>query len=142
MKSALICLICKSTLKRPVFLPCWCRMCDDHVKDLYTQSNKDSIECQLCFKVSKVPERGHDINKLANSLISRRSGDVFKAEKEFLTNLDKSVKRFEELRNSHTDEYSKYEVLIYDHFASLKCDIDLSREQLKIKINDTDSLSE
>jgi len=79
---------------------------------------------------------------LANSLISRRSGDVIKAEKEFQTNLDKSVKRFEELRNSHTDEYAKYEVLIFNHFASLKCDIDLSREQLKLKINDTDSLSE
>ena len=33
-------------------------------------------------------------------------------------------------------------MLIYDHFASLKRDIDLSREQLKLKINDTDSLSE
>ncbi len=33
-------------------------------------------------------------------------------------------------------------MLIYDHFASLKCDIDLSREQLKLKINDTDSRSE
>ncbi len=33
-------------------------------------------------------------------------------------------------------------MLIYDHFASLKRDIDLSREQLKLKINDTDSRSE
>ena len=33
-------------------------------------------------------------------------------------------------------------MLIFDHFASLKRDVDLSREQLKLKINDTDSLSE
>ncbi len=52
------------------------------------------------------------------------------------------MKRFEELRNSHTDEYAKYEVLIFDHFASLKRDIDLNREQLKLDIDDTDSLSE
>ena len=146
MKSALICLICKSILKSPVFLPCWCTMCYDHVKDLYTQSNKDNIECQLCFKVSKVPECGLAgmlaPNMLATSCICRRSGDVFEAEKEFLANLDKSVKRFEVLRNSHTAEYAKYEVLIYDHFASLKRDIDLSREQIKLDINDTDSCSE
>jgi hypothetical protein len=105
MKSALICLICKSTIKRPMFLPCLCTMCDDHVKDLYTQSNKDNIECKLCFKVSKVPKSGLAINILANSLISKHLGDVFKSEKEFLTNLDKSVKRLEELHKSHTDEY-------------------------------------
>ena len=137
-QSALICKICKSTLKKPVFLPCMCTICDEHVKDLFTQSNKNHIECQLCFKVSQVPESGLESNILASSLISKY-GDKFTHEKKFLTSLDKSMKALEIMRIRHTKKYAELELAIFEHFAALKRDIDLRREQLKLNINEMDS---
>ena len=90
-QSALICLICESTLKRPMFLPCLCNVCKKHVKDLYIESNRISIRCQLCCKVSKANELKSNV--LAGSFIRKYKDKL--AQEEFLTSLENSMTKLE-----------------------------------------------
>ena len=133
--SELICLICKSTLKQPVFLPCHCTVCGVHIQNLYTHNDKEHIECKVCFKVSKVPKNGFAANKLAESVLNKR-GNKLENEKEFQINLKKYGAKLELLHSQHFGKYAEQEMAIFDHFAALKRDIDLRRETFKLKIDE------
>ena len=133
-RSDLLCMICDKILNKPVTLPCSCTMCQIHVNEFCKKHKKISIACQSCTKEIYIPEQGFEINKIIKNLIEK-DVHLSKKEKEIKKSTTKALNELERLFAEFKCKESEFELTNFEHFATIKRNIDLRRESLKLKID-------
>ena len=83
IKDIVTCKLCKTFFRDPVYLPCHCVVCKDHVSDMLTGEDKKSVRCGLCKKTHDV-----DCSKLPENLQYKK---IIEAQ-EHLTDEEKQIK--------------------------------------------------
>ena len=132
-KSELQCQICGNILKDPVHLPCYCTICHAHLTD---GSAKDGrITCVECKDTFVIKDMHSKVNRHAK-LILETEGHLSPEEKAAKSQIQKLLNEFQQLYDQLQQEQSAFEVSSYDHFAEVKRQIDLQREELKEKIDE------
>jgi hypothetical protein len=132
----LVCNHCKKILSDPVVLPCGSTICNQHVKSLPSKSN--IFECTTCSIGHFVPDKGFAKNNRLRVDLENEN---------FLTQIQKlkkdSIMEMIKIQESLVDDLilkcNEFEYLNHEYFADIECQIELRRENLKLKI---DSLSE
>ena len=131
MKSEMICIVCRRFLKNPVSLPCQCCVCNEHLQG----NNSTSFHCQTCDQEFQMPQAGFAINKIAANILAKELhlNDEEKLLKKCATDL---IQRLEQLQEEFKSKQSDLERLSYDHFAEIRRNIDIQREELKSKMDE------
>ena len=131
-KSDLQCHLCSKILKEPVNLPCHCTICHGHLTD---GSVKDGIiKCESCNEMFAVKDIELVVNKYAK-LILDAEVHLSPEEKAMKREIEKLCNEFQLLYDQLQHEQAAFEVSSYNHFAEIKHQIDLQREELKDKID-------
>ena len=123
-------------LSDPVDLPCGSTICNEHVKSLRPKSN--IFECTTCLIGHVVPDKGFAKNSSLRVDLENEN---------FLTQIQKlkkdSIMEMIKIQESLIDNLilkcNEFEYFNHEYFTDLECQIELRRENLKLKI---DSLSE
>ena len=132
-KSDLKCQLCSKILKDPVNLPCYCTICHAHLTD---GSAKDGvILCESCGETFVVKDMHSKVNKLFKRILDAE-GHLSPQEKAVKSEIQYLLNEFQLLYDQIQQEQTEFEVSSHDHFAEIKRQIDLQREQLKEKIDE------
>jgi hypothetical protein len=133
------CFICKKIQKDPVDLPCNClSICKQHMSDLLDLKQQDhykpTITCPKCANLFEIPSQrseksGFVANKLLQSLIEKYFY-LNDDEKQARIYLDRCLTRLESLANTLSVKIYEFPVMQYDHFASIKYEVNIKREIL------------
>ena len=131
VKQTVTCDLCNLLFKKPVYLPCLNTVCEQHI--LESKANK--YNCFFCKKCHEVPVEGFKENLMAKSIIE--SGlylnEEEKALKAELQNrkleLDCIIKDFKTVQ-------PEFERFSFNHFSDYKNELDLRRENIKLKIDE------
>ncbi len=133
-KSDFMCDVCKKILKNPVTLPCLCsEICEYHVDDLISK-NVFKINCQICEKMSIIPQKGFTPNIVVRNFIEK-NGHLLDEEKELKNDLTRLIDDLEMLIDDFKLKLREFTLLHSDHFAEIRRNIDIRRETLIMKIN-------
>ena len=115
------CKICNKTISEPNHLPCYCSICDIHLKD---DTAKDGvIKCQECSKEFTVKDIGYNVNKHLKKYLEYLKY-LSSDKKETLDLLNK----FELLNNKIKHEKVQLELDCHGYFKEIKNQIDIKRE--------------
>ena len=128
VKHIATCFLCHKVVQAPVKLPCLNIICQSHTK------NGREFECDLCGGVHEVPVGGFKLFDRLNK---------FSSDLEYLTDAEKRVYKHleltvEDLSKCDTELREKsanMELYVFERFKSLRCQVDLEREELKLKID-------
>lgn len=133
------CFICKKIQKDPVDLPCNClSICKQHLSDLLDlkqrEHYKPEITCPKCANIFEIPPQWSEksdfvANKLLQSLIEKYFY-LNDDEKQVRIHLDECLTRLESLANTLSVKIYEFPVIQYDHFASIKYEVNIKREIL------------
>ena len=130
-KQDLLCIICKNVLKDPVHLPCYCTICNAHLK----LAKDGLISCETCgdeFVVNNIECKVNTIAKKALDAELHLSSE----EKELKKDIHELMLTFQQLHEQLRQEQNKFELKSHEHFAEIKRKIDIQREKLKEKIDE------
>jgi hypothetical protein len=133
VKDLIYCKVCNELFDKPVILPCGETICSKHEIDF-----KDArFQCTFCSGQHKLAsETDHfPCNKIAQGLLEKQLqelnlGDIHKSAVASLKSLKESIQNFESFGDNAEDK-------IYGYFATLKNQVDLKRETMIQKINDS-----
>ena len=132
-KSAIQCQLCNKILKDPVHLPCYCTICHAHLTD---GSAKDGrITCVECKDTFVVKDMELKVSKWAKRILDVE-GHLTLEEKSAKNEKHQLLNEFQLFYDQLQQEQTLFEVSSHDHFAEIKREIDLQREQLKEKIDE------
>jgi chromosome segregation ATPase len=119
----------------PVTLLCGYSVCKRHLDDLLENTPKEinKFECQLCKKKHCIPEDGFAINKriqngLNIKLSTLKVNPVYEECKTEINEAKNNIQKIENLEND-PENYS------FEYFEELKRQVDLRREELKLKLD-------
>ena len=136
-KKDLVCKICvRKILKQPISLPCSCTtICKEHVDDATRTETPASITCPACQKSFSIPKEGFKEDFKVKTQLKR---DAFLniEEKRLKKHLEKCLKDLSTMVKSINLAVTVFPVTQYDHFANVRREIDLRRENLIRQIND------
>ena len=123
------CKYCYETFEDPVSLFC-CgeNVCKKHIDELLLQT--ENISCMFCDKA--LPKQEFHINKVLKNLIDRELHNLT-IDQKYEDVLEKLKKKINQIENMHDDP----ENAIYTKFSELKRQVDLDRENAKLKIDES-----
>ena len=129
IKKQIACVLCKMIPINPVTLPCECYICNKHLSDHFVKTRK--IRCPDCkeeFEVSNQIDFRVANKKVKNILNEELYLNEHErsAKKSFNFAIDQFKQKYEIL----IDEAKSYESENYDHFAELRRQIDIQKEEL------------
>jgi hypothetical protein len=133
-KSQLTCSYCSRIFKDPILLSCGDSICRQHLKekDVVKQNKIKCVKCNEEFGVKNNEFKSNEaISKLIESQ-SYLSVDEIKLKHE----LEVSIKKFFEFYDEFSQNKSKLESDVFDHFHEMRFKIDQQREELKKRIDD------
>ena len=111
IKNLLTCQICKNIFQNPIYLPCFCTICQHHLPDLMIN---EKVKCDLCQEINEIGSLGLKENIHYRNLID---------EGEHLTNEEKVIKQngkiLEKLIEKHSDTASELETFYKAHLQKL-----------------------
>ena len=123
---ALVCKFkdCNLIYEKPITLPCGNSLCKHHLDHV-----DQPFVCQFCKEEHQIPQNGFAINKTIIQLIETNVQFI-----ELRKEIDQS---FDNL-NTIIEDYESIdsEGYVYDHFAEIRNQVDLHREQMKKQIDD------
>ena len=135
IKSDLICPICKKIFKDPIFFPCHCTFCKKHADELVNQENNNTlIKCQVCNEEFALPKQGFKENTRLKTIIEK-DAHLSEEEKSAKRALQSSPAEYERLLGEIATAEKEFESTRYEHFAEIRRNIDLRRENLKLSID-------
>jgi hypothetical protein len=95
----------------------------------------NEITCETCHEVLNLSKESLKPNKILKNIIDK-NGHLNEEEKKAKTKVKEFIDEVQELINKIEEKQLNIEVIHYDKFADLKRDIDLRRENLKLKIDE------
>ena len=84
LKKEMICSLCKLILNNPISLPCYCVVCDIHLKDNLVKNGR--ITCLTCDEVFEIAKNDFKPNKMIKSILNKEL---------HLRDEEKTLKRFD-----------------------------------------------
>ena len=133
-KSLVICNICRLVLNSgPISLPCKHAICIEHLRD---GTVKDGlIQCLKCEQEFDVPQSGFPPHKTASDILDR---DLYLSglEKRLKHSIQATIQQLDELLTDLKQKHFDLERLSSDHFTEIRRQIDIHREELKVKIDE------
>jgi hypothetical protein len=129
------CSICFKILESPLKLPCLNIVCQSHIQDILS-TNGRIINCPICKSEHQMPCDGlQKCLKLTNSLDQIYGEDKTAS----VSKLEGLIEKLDLQDDQVTLAKNALECFIYDHLKGLQNQVDLEREELKLKIeNDHD----
>jgi len=126
------CQLCKKILLKPILVPCKCKsnICQEHLNRINVSSNvtESLFECEKCKTKLNLLEEDLKENSQLNRDLERHnylSSKIKKLKSRFEEKLAETEKFVQNLNEVKIAEYSNK---IYDHFYSLRNEIDIKRE--------------
>ena len=131
-KQELLCRICNRILKDPVHLPCYCTICDVHLKD--DTLNGILFKCATCGDEFVLKNIQYKVSRFAKLMLDKE---------EYLSDDEKAIKsdvgqildQFQQLFDQFKQEQTSFAQNASKHFAEIKQQIEIQRENLKEKID-------
>ena len=129
LKENFICNICSKFLNDPVYLPCHCYVCNEH---MLSKANK--IKCLNCNEEFPKSKRFKS-NQLAKQFIDSDShlNEEQKSTKQSITNM---LSQFDFLLEGFKSNQATFEINVSKQFDKIRFKTDLQREELKKKIDE------
>ena len=135
MKRLLECDLCNDVILDPVTLPCDNTICRSHLDKLLTDASneKNTFLCLVCHKEHIIPKKGFIVNNRIQKLLTldlniMKASPLFDECIKEIENAKENVLKVEELQKNG-------EMYIYDYFENIKRQVDIRREDLKLKID-------
>ena len=135
VKNLFNCEQCSQLLVDPVTLPCGSSVCKSHLDELIEKTTKETnkFECELCKEKHYIPENGFAINKRFQSALdiklnTLKLNPVYNECKKEINLAENSIEKIENLLKDP-------EHFIFEYFEELKRQVDLRRENLKLKLD-------
>ena len=128
-KENLICNLCNKYLNDPVFLPCFCYVCNEHMS-----SSGNNIICVRCNEEYPKPKRFKS-NEFAKKFLD---SDSHLTEEQISTkqSITKMLSEFDCLLEDFKSNQANFEINISERFNEIRNKIDIQREELKKKIDE------
>ena len=135
IKNFFDCDICHQVLVDPISIPCGNNVCKSHLDKLLKNVSKERscFRCEICQEEHFVPKSGFKINKgLQNGLEIQfntlKLPPIFDECKKVIKTAHRRVAKIETLEKNS-------EGYIYEYFEDIKRQVDIRREDLKMKID-------
>jgi hypothetical protein len=133
-KSTLPCTYCSKIFKDPIELPCNHNLCKGHLaeKNIVKQNG---IKCAECKQDFEIKDNDFKINNLVKNLLDEHvylSDDEVSLKKQ----IEDSIRKLHQLYEQFTLNKTNRDLAIHEHFQEIRRNIDLHREELKVKIDD------
>ena len=122
------CKFCNQILKDPILLPCGLSICNEHTKNL----ENNSLVCKTCNVPHTRFSQNHELKTQIETLNSHLTENEFKWKKEFRL----IYEQIEEMLDDFNLKANEFEYFTHEHFANIECQIELRRENLKMRIDD------
>jgi hypothetical protein len=122
------CKFCNQILKDPILLPCGLSICNEHTKNL----ENNSLLCIKCNVNHKSFSQNHELKTQIETLNFHLNESEFKWKKAFHL----IYEQIEEMLDDFNLKANEFEYFTHEHFADIECQIELRRENLKIRIDD------
>ena len=125
------CQLCNKILLKPILVPCKCKsnICQEHLNRIFANNVTETFfECEKCkTKLNLLKEDLKENSQLNRDLEGHNylSDKIKKLKSQFEEKLAETENFLENLNEVKIEEYSKK---IYDHFYSLRNEIDIKRE--------------
>jgi len=130
----LTCSFCSKIVKDPILLPCDDSICREHLKERdVVKASK--IKCEKCNEEFQVNDDEFRSNKTLKNLIESQSY-LSEDEMSRKQKLEESIRKFFEFYDEFTQNKTKLDSDVFDHFQELRFQIDEQREELKKRIDD------
>ena len=140
IKETITCSTCHCIFSKPVFLPCSNTICERHVLENTRSNNK--YDCSFCKQQHSIPMNGFAVNQMAKKLIE---SEVYlsDSEKKLRDEVEKNKSELNSIINLIEKKMPDFERIKFESLTELKCQLDLKREEMKLKIdNYVDSIIE
>jgi WD40 repeat protein len=131
IKTNFSCSLCNTILKDPVQLPCGISVCLEHIRNL----RENFLKCHSCNQDHVVPQKGFDTNVDLKKKIES-DAHLSEAEKHCKNSIQEMFQKLFDLLEDTVLKFNEFECFNHDHFTELETQIELQRENLKIKIDE------
>ena len=128
-KENLICNLCNKFLHDPVFLPCFCYVCNEHMS-----SSGNNIKCLTCNEEFPKSKRFKS-NEFAKKFLDSDS-HLTEEQRSIKQSIKKMFSEFDCLLEEFKSNQANFEIIISERFNEIRNKIDLQREELKKKIDE------
>jgi hypothetical protein len=135
VKASFDCDLCNKLLIDPIVLPCGNCICKAHLNELLTNISKETgtFICCICKDEHQIPKNGFIIQKKLQNLIKLElnllePSPLYEECKKEIEEAKEKVVKIEQLKKDP-------ESYIYDYFEDIKRQVDIRREDLKLKID-------
>ena len=135
VKSSFDCDLCNKLLVDPVVMPCGNSICKAHLNEVLTNisAEKNTFICFICQEEHYIPKNGFTIHKKLQNLLSLElnalePSPLYEECKKKIENAKEKVVKIE-LLEKNPENY------LYEYFEDIKRQVDLRREELKLKID-------
>jgi hypothetical protein len=134
LKSQLLCSYCSRIFKDPILLPCGDSICRQHLneRDVIKQNK---IKCKECNAEFEVKNNQFKSNETLSQLIESHSY-LNETEIKLKHELEVSIKKFFKFYDEFSQNRTKLDSDVFDHFQEMRFKIDEHREELKKRIDD------
>ena len=136
IKNFFDCDFCHKVLVGPISIPCGSNLCKDHLDKLLKNipKEKNIFRCEICQEEHFIPKDGFKVDKrlqrgLEIKLNKLKLTPVFD---ECKTEIKTALERIAEIETLEKNS----ECFIYDYFEDMKIQVDIRREDLKMKIDE------
>ena len=135
LKTSFDCDECHKLLAFPVLMPCGNIVCKSHIDKLQTDINNNisSLACGVCHEEHLVPKNGFIVHRRLQTLLELEL-DSLKLSPAF-EDCKKEIEATKEKLETMESLEKNSEVYIYDYFEDVKRQVDIRREDLKLKID-------
>jgi hypothetical protein len=135
IKNLFDCDLCHQVLVDPISIPCGNNVCKGHLDKLLKNFSKEEtfFQCEICKKEHIIPESGFKVNKglqscLEIQLNTLKLTPIYDECKTVIKRAHERVAEIEMLEKNS-------EGYIYEYFEDIKRQVDIRREDLKMKID-------
>jgi len=135
IKNFFDCDLCHQVFVDPISIPCGNNLCKGHLDKLLKNISKEKniFQCEICQEEHFIPKGGFKVDKrlqrgLEIQLNTLKLAPIFEECKAVIKKAHESVAKIETLEKN-SEEY------IYEYFEEIKRQVDIRRENLKMKID-------
>lgn len=127
IQSLFDCKQCSQVLNNPITLPCGVTICEKHLQEVI------GSKCTFCKNHHVIPNGGFQINELVKQMLSIELNKLklspkFEACKQIIDETVNTAKKIDAIKKDPHNH-------IYQYFEDIKRQVDLRREDLKVKID-------
>ena len=135
IKNFFDCDLCHQVLVNPISFPCGSNVCKDHLDKLMKNVSKEKsfFQCEICQEEHFIPKSGFKANKMVQNGLeiqfnTLKLTPIFDECKTVLKTAHERVAEIETLEKNS-------EGYIYEYYEEIKRQVDIRREDLKVKID-------